>query len=240
MQQKNDQSFSFTFSSPSGFDFTGGYALTNRLAVIAGAYSYRNNEMQNESFLYSNFSSSASLLYKHKGFHGGLGVYFPLMKKNASSYVSFFGGYNTGNFRMDEHNVETNNTSGATITRDLFYNSDIGRYFLQGGFNSYLGRLDISFLSRYNYVSYTGVTTNYSTLEQQNSSLPPVGYSKNSQFLDFAFDTKYFFTDNRRIGVQMFGSYTTRLNKKEFNFLYYTIRFGAGIIFRNPFKKNNQ
>ena len=239
LQQKNDHSFSLSCSNPAGFDFTSAYAITNRLAIIGGAYSYRNNENQNESDLFSNFSATAALLYRHKGFHGGLGVYFPIVKKDPRVYASFFGGYTKGNFRMDEHYVETDNSTGATTTRESFYRSDIGRYFLQGGCNFYLSQFEFSLLSRYNYVVYSDVTTNYSTLDQYDSSLPPLGYSIYSQFLDIGFDSKYFFTDSRRIAVQVFGSFTTRLNRKEFNFLYYNTRLGLGVVIRNPFKKNN-
>ena len=90
LQKKNDHSFSLTYSSPSGFDLTGGYAITNRLAIIAGAYSYRNNDHQTEALLFSNITSDAKLLYKHKGFHGGLGAYFPLSKKEQRSGYFFF------------------------------------------------------------------------------------------------------------------------------------------------------
>src|SRR6476469_5773912 len=81
LQQKNDHSFAFSYSDPPGFDFTGGYALTNRLAIVAGAYSYRNSEHQSESLLFSNVSSAASLLYRHRGYHAGAGIYFPFVKK---------------------------------------------------------------------------------------------------------------------------------------------------------------
>jgi len=237
LQQKNDHSFSLTYSDPSGFDFTSGYAITNRLAIIAGAYSYRNKDHQTATLLFSNITTNAQLLYRHKGFHSGLGFYFPLSKKESGTYASFFTGYTKGNFNMDEHNVATDNSSGTITTNDFFYKSDIGRYFLQGAFNAYLDRFEISILTRYNYVAYTDVTTNYSANDQQNSNLPPLGYSKNSQFIDLAFDGKYFFTDNRMFGLHLFGCGTTRLNRKEFNFYYYPFRFGLGFVVKNPFRK---
>jgi hypothetical protein len=239
LQQKNDHSFSLTYSDPSGFDFTGGYAITNRLAIIGGAYNHRNNDHQTEALLFSDITTDAKLLYRHKGFHGGLGFYFPLSKKETNTYAAFFAGYTKGNFNMDEHNVQTDNSSGTptTTTNDYFYKTDLGRYFLQGGFTAYMNQLEISLLTRYSYVSYTGVTTNYSTTDQQNFNLPPLGYSKISQFLDFGFDAKYFFSDDRRFGLQLFGSATARLNRKEFNFYYYPSRFGLGFVVKNPFRK---
>ncbi len=237
LQQKNDHSFAVGFSSPSGFDFNGGFALTNRLAIIAGAYTHRNNNQQTATNLFSDITTNASLLYRHKGYHGGIGFYFPLSKKN-SSYASFFGGYIKGNFRMDEDGTETDNSTGMVSTRNFFYKSDLGRYFFQGAFNSYIDRFEISLLSRYNYVEYNNVTTNYSPSEQQEFSLPGLGYSKNSQFLDFAFDSKYFFNDSKKVGMQLYGSLTARLNQKEINFPYYVTRFGVGIVVKNWFNKS--
>jgi hypothetical protein len=237
LQQKKDHSFSLTYGGPSGFDFTGGYAITNRLAIIGGLYTYRNNDHQTENTLFSDITADAKLLYKHKGFHGGLGFYFPFSKKEKSTYASFFAGYTKGNFSMDEHNIETDNSNGTTTTNDYFYKSDIGRYFLQGAFNAYMDRFEISLLTRYNYVTYTGVTTNYSTTDQTDFNLPPLGYSKNSQFLDFGFDSKYFFSEDRRFGLQLFCSGAARLNRKEFNFYYYSFRYGLGFVFKNPFQK---
>ena len=239
LQQKNDHSFALSFSDPSGFDFTGAYAITNRLAIIGGAYSYRNHEKQSEDHWFSSVSATASLQYRHKGFHGGLGVYFPVTKKNRNAYVSFFTGYTSGRFRMDENYVETDLSTGTTTTRESFYKSDIGRYFIQGGFNSYMGRFEISMLSRYNYVVYSNVSTNYSTTDQFDFSLPPLGYSKYSEFLDFGVDGKYFFTNERRFGIETFFAFTARMNRKEFNFPYYDTRIGIGLVARNPFRKNN-
>jgi hypothetical protein len=225
LQKKNDHSFSLAYNAPSGFDFTGGYAITNRLAAIAGAYIYKNkDEEQDASYFYPQTFSTTSLLYRNKGFHGGLGVYFPFTKKNSSGFCSFFGGYTKGNFRMDENLAN-------------FYKSNIARYFLQGGLNSYKKDFEISLVCRYNYVSYSNVITNYTTDQQHNLNFPPLGYSKYSQFLDVAFDSKIFFTNKPRIAVQFFVFTTTRLNKKELNFNYYHIRAGLGIVIKNPFTK---
>jgi len=237
LQKKNDHSFSLTYSSPLGMDFTGGYAFTNRLAIIAGGYVYRNSDNQTEDVIFSDITLTAALLYKHKGFHGGLGFYFPLSKKNNSTFASFFGGYTAGNFRMNEHQVEMDHNSGTTTARDLFYTSNIGRYFVQGGINMYLQDFEMSFLTRYNYVAYSNVNTDYPTSQQVSSNMPTVGYSKNSQFLDFGFNGKCFFTKDRRFGIEFFGSGTARLNPKEFNFYYYQFRLGAGIVVKNPFQK---
>ena len=234
LEKKKDHSVSITYSKPSGFDFTGGYAITNRLAVIGGAYTYRNRDHEATVLLFSNNNSSASLLYRHKGYHGGLGIYLPLSKKPAS-FVSFFGGYTYGSFRMDERYFENtaNPNPSATPTRISFFKSNIGRYFLQGSLNSYNKNLDASFITRYNYINYTNVVTDYTIDDQRNIGLPPVGNPRHSQFLDFAFDTKIYFSEAPKIGVQLFGSATTRLTNREKNFQYYGFRAGIGIVVKN-------
>jgi hypothetical protein len=241
LQQKNDHSFSITYSVPSGFDFAGGYAITNRLAIIGGAYMHKNRDKEEDNSIFNNRDATATLLYRHKGFHGGLGIYLPLSKGKVATFASFFGGYIKGSFRMDEHYSET--TSGtsppASVTRESFYKSKIGRYFLQGSINFYGKGFEISLLSRYNYVVYSDVTTDYTTTDQHNFSLPPLGYPRFSQFFDLGFDSKFFFTKNRRIGLHVFSSATTRLNRKDFNFYYYPFRLGIGLVLKNLFKKNS-
>jgi hypothetical protein len=237
LREKNDHSFSLSYSTPAGFDFSGGYAITNRLAMIGGAYSYRNDDHQTASNILYSHSTTADLLYKHQGLHGGLGLYFPLSKNDRTMYASFFTGYYMGDFRMDEHNVLTSSSNPGAIVNDYFYNSNIGRYFLQGAFNAFVDRFEISFLTRYNYVTYSNVTTNYSELVQTGSCLPPVGYSKNSQFLDVGGDAKYFFSKDGRLGLTIFGNGTVRLNRKDYNFEYYDYRLGFGLVFKNPFKR---
>jgi len=239
LQQKNDHSLSLTYSGPSGFDFTGGYAITNGLAIIGGAYVYRNNDHQVENDIFSDLTTNSDLLYKHKGFHGGMGYFFALSKKTKSTYASFFTGYTKGNFSMNEHAVETDNTgtTPVTTTNDYFYKSDIGRYFLQGAFNGYLDRFEISVSAKYKYVTYTNVVTNYPITIQDESNLPPLGYSKISQFLDMGFDARYFFSEKRTVGLTLFAIGTARLNRKEFNPYYYGYRLGLGVVFKNAFQK---
>jgi hypothetical protein len=241
LQQKNDHSFSLAYSRPSGFDFTGGYAITNRLAIIGGAYAHKNKDNEEDFSIGSSSTRSASafLLYRHKGFHAGLGIYFPFSKKNNRSFGSFFGGYTKGDFRMDERYSENTTTFPPPPTKISFYKSNISRYFLQGGVSFYGKAVEMAITGRYNYVAYSNVSTDYTTTDQYNSNLPLLGYPKFSQFLDLGFDSKFFFTKKSRIGLQIFVSTTTRLNKKEFNFYYYPFRGGIGVVIKNPFKKNN-
>ena len=239
LQQKNDHCFSIAHSRPSGFDFTGGYAITNRLAVIGGAYIHKNRDNEEEFSIFSNYNASSRLLYRHKGFHGGLGIYFPLSKKNAASFASFFGGYTQGSFRMDERYFE-NAAPSASPTRESFYKSNISRYFLQGSINAYSKNYEISFISRYSYVGYANVITDYTIDQQYSFNLPPLGYPEFSQFLDLAFDSKFFLTNDPQIGLQIFGSVTTRLKRRDFNFHYYPFRIGIGVIIKNLFKNNSK
>ena len=239
LQQKKDHSFSLAYSTPAGFDFNGGYAITKRLAIIGGAYTHKNRDEEEAYSIFSRYNASSRLLYRHKGFHGGAGAYFPLSKKNHENIVSFFAGYTTGSFRMDETLYE-NSPDTSAPARVSFYKSNINRYFLQGSINIYSKNYEFSFISRYNYVGYANVVTDYTTNEQQSFRLPPLGYPKYSDFLDLAFDSKFYLTNNPQIGLQIFGSITPRLKRREFNFDYYPFRLGIGLVLKNPFKKNSK
>lgn len=232
LESKNDYSVNLSYSNPSGFDFNGGYAITDRWAIIGGLYSYKNKDQEENFFLFSSDHDSSSLSYKHKGFHIGTGIFIPL-SKTPSIFLSFFSGYTNGSFEMRE--VLYNNN--ATIPKLNFYKSDINRWFLQGALNLYFPSVHQSFITRLNYVGYGNVVTDYTANEQSAYNLPPVVYPKWSTFLDFSFDTKIFFSKEQRLGLQIFGIATGRLNRKEHNFNYYPFRLGAGIVLKSPFKK---
>jgi hypothetical protein len=233
LQKQNDYTASFTYSTPAGYDLNAGYALTNRLAVIAGLHNYKNKDEELDVRLFSTDYDSASLLYKHKGFHIGAGAFFPLSKNNPTIFLSFFGGLTKGTFQMNETFYHFPST--PPNPQLFFYKSDINRWFLQSSFNFYSKHIHQSFITRLNFVEYSNVSTNYSSNQQYSFRLPPFEYPRWSSFLDFAFDTKLFFSKDERIGIQFFGSITTRLKKEDFDFYIYPFRLGAGIVVKSPF-----
>lgn len=234
LQQKNDYTASLTVSTPSGFDGNAGFAITNRLAVIGGLYTYKNKDQQEAITIFPNNKDSALLTYKHKGFHIGAGTFIPLAKNDSRGFLSFFGGYMKGNFDMQE--TLYSNVANPSNPAYYSYKSDINRWFLQGGINMYFKQFHQSFITRFNFVDYDKVKTNYTTDQQHDFNLPPTGYPRSSSFADFSFDTKIFFTKEERIGLQLFGSVTSRLKKQDFDFYIYPFRAGIGIIFKSPLK----
>lgn len=236
LKTKNDYSLSLAYSTPSGFDFNAGYAITNRLAVIGGAYTYKNRDKEESYSIFPSHKDSSILVYKHNGFHAGTGIYFPLSKKKSSEFVAFFLGYTKGSFEMREKLYDLTNTPASPKLN--FYKSDLNRWFIQGSFNSYHGIFDFSFTTRFNYAGYNNVTTDYDDNQQYSFSLPPKAYPKWSSFLDFSFDTKIFFSKTQAFGLQLFGTAATRLNRKDYNFYYYPFRLGFGIVLKPPL--NNQ
>jgi hypothetical protein len=235
LQKKNDYSLSLAYSTPSGADLNGGYAITNRLAVIGGLYAYKNKDHEEESTLFSSTRDSSILTYKHKGFHLGLGVYLPLTKDKSPFFLSFFGGYTKGSFDMRENLYQTYPPATAN-PKSNFYKSNIDRWFLQGSINFYDKIIHQSFITRFNYAGYNNVNTDYTFNEQVSYNLPPQAYPKWSSFLDFSFDTKIFFSKNQTVGLQLFGTATTRVSSKEYNFYIYPFRLGVGLVLKSPFK----
>ena len=232
LRTKNDYNVSASASVPLGFDLNAGYAITNRLAVIGGLYNYKNNDYEEGYSLVSSNRSSSNLRYKHKGFHVGAGIYLPVSHNNTSTFVSFFGGYTKGDFEMNETLSEE--APVAAAPKINFYKSNIDRYFLQGSFNLYLPHIHQSFILRYNRVLYDNVITDYDNEQQFSFNLPPKVYSKWSSFLDLSFDTKIFFSKQQRIGLQVFGTMATRVNRKEYNFYINNFRAGIGLVFKSP------
>ena len=235
LQAKNDYSLSLAVSVPAGVDLNAGYAITNRLAVIGGLYSYKNNDKEIDYSLFSINQSTASLSYKNKGFHLGAGLFMPISKKMPAAFISFFGGYTKGNFEMRESFYETSPTP-VTSPKLNFYKSDLNRWFLQGSFNWYDQFIHQSVIARFNYAGYGNVTTDYTAAEQYSFNFPPFAYPRWSSFLDVSFDTKIFFSKKHLVGLQLSGTTTFRLKRQDFNFHYYPFRMGVGIVLKMPFK----
>jgi hypothetical protein len=234
LEKKNDYSASLSYSSPSGFDANGGYAITNRWAVIGGLYAYKNRDREENYYLFSQNRDSSLLKYKHSGFHIGTGLYFPLSKKKLSPGVSFFVGYTKGKFEMQEVFYEISPVP-STSPKLNFYSSDMNRWFIQGSLHLYDRMFHQSFITRFNYVGYSNVLTDYDSNQQYSFNLPPQAYPKWSAFLDFSFDTKIFFSRKQQLGLQLFGTVSTRLNRQDFNFYYYPFRGGIGFVLKSPF-----
>ncbi len=233
LEKKNDYSISATYGEPNGFDLNAGYAITNRFAIIGGLHTQQNRDIEQRFSWFSPIRDSSALSYHHKGYHLGAGAYFPLQKNNPKFFFSFFGGYTNGTFKMTE---TLYHLDPPDPPQNNFYQSNITRWFAQGSFSFYDKIFHQSLLARFNYVGYSDVKTDYTEFEQQNYLLPPFGYSKWSQFFDLAFDTKIFFTKDKRLGCQIYGVITPRINRKHFNFSHYPFRGGIGLIFKSPFQ----
>jgi len=233
LQEKHDHNFSVAVSAPSGFDLHGSYALTNRLAILGGLFTYRNKDEEESYSIFSSYRANATLLYKHNGFHLGAGSYFPLIKDISSSlFISVFGTYTNGDFKMSE----TSSSNSNPGIKNNFYNSDMKRWALQSSLHFYAKHIHQAITARYNYIEYANVYTDYTQAEQFSYNLPPNGHSKSSSFIDFGFDTKIFFDEKQKLGIQIFGALTARLNDKDYNFYHYPMRVGIGLVVNSPFR----
>ena len=233
LQQKKDYNLSLLVSTPSGFDFNGGYALTNRLAVIGGLYTYKNRDTEEDFSVFSTNIDSSLLLYKHKGFHAGAGAFIPLVQEKNSFFMSFFGIFTKGNFEMREKLFS--NTIPSSSPKLNFYKGKINRWSLQGSLHFYNKIIHQTLTTRLNYVGYNNVVTDYTLSEQTSFNLPPIAYPEWTTFLDFSFDTKIFFTKKQTLGLQLFGTVTGLLNRKDYNFYYYPMRLGVGFVLKPPY-----
>jgi hypothetical protein len=237
LRAKNDYSVSGVISTPTGFDLNGGYAITNRLAIIGGLFIYNNKDKEeNYNYFFSETYLLSRLQYKHKGFHVGAGTILPLTKKQTTDYASFFCGYTLGGFEMQESLYGDNSTSTPAPQKN-FYKSNISRWFVQGSINHYNNLQQLSFIARVNYVGYSNVHTDYTPIEQEAYHFPQLGYPKWSAFLDIAGEKKIFFSKKQNIGLQISASTTLRLNKEYYNFFFYPFRLGIGVVYKSSLKR---
>ncbi len=240
LQEKNDFSVNASISTPKGFDINGGFAVTNRLAIIAGAYTHKNKDVEyNNDF--TNQYDSSNLVYRHNGFTLGTGVYFPLTGPGSDNYLSFFGGISKGSFKMNEAFYQVSPNPSTSLNN---YKSTLNRYFLQGSMNFYGEIIEGSVTTRYNLVEHKNVITDYTNTQLEDFQLPPFVTGRFNSFVDFSFDIKTFFSRNPRWGIQVFAVVSTRTNKdddpdsdKRF-YHYYPFRAGTGIFFRGFSRKN--
>lgn len=233
LQKKNDHNFAGSISAPGAFDFHASYALTNRLAIIGGLFTHRNQDEEEAYSIFSSYRAKATLLYKHKGFHIGTGAYIPLIVDNSSLFISGFGTYTDGDFTMNE----TSNNNSIPGTKYNFYSSDLKRWALQSSLHFYSKHVHQALTARYSHVTYSYIYTDYTQTEQQSYRLPPLGHSRFSSFVDFGFDTKVFFSEKQNLGIQVFGSIAARLNHEDYHFDHYPMRIGIGLVTNSPFRK---
>ncbi len=236
IQKTGDYSLATAYSAPAGVDVTGGFAITNHIAIIGGYNNYNNKDEEEEYSIITSNYDSAVLNYRHKGFTVGAGSYFPISNDKESIFLSFFGGIVKNKFSMHEA-LYAGTSNPATTPKLNYFKSDINRWFLQGGINFYPESFQISFATRFNHVSYDNVITDYTINEQFSYNLPPTQYPRISNFLDLSFDVKYFLNKSQTIGLQTFFIATSRLNRKEHNFYYYPFRTGFGLVLKRPIAK---
>jgi hypothetical protein len=236
LQEKNDYSVNATISTPQGFDLNGGYAITNRFAIIGGLYTHKNRDLEQNSG-FTNQVDSSTLLYRHNGFTLGTGIYFPIFGRESDNYLSFYGGINNGSFKMDEtlYKINPSSPSGPFINT---YKSKLNRFFLQGSFTHYGKIFEASFTTRFNFVTYKNIKTDYTDTQLQDYQLPPFIPHRTNSFADFSFDSKFYFSRDPGWGIHFFGLTSTRLGDDEVpNFHYYPFRLGTGIFFRGFSRK---
>ena len=240
LQEKNDFSVNATFSDPKAFDFNGGFAITNHLALIAGLYTHRNKDIEENSGFTSHVDSS-NLVYRHNGFTIGAGGFFSVFGKKSNTFLSFYSGLNSGKFKMNEEFYQISPTPSPPVFNK--YSSKLNRYFLQGSLNYYGDPVEASITTRYNLVEYKNVITDYTDTQLSEFLLPPFVSHRVNSFIDFSMDLKVFFSHQPKWGIMFFSVITNRTNDDDEQgigkfYYYYPFRIGTGIFFRGFSRKS--
>lgn len=145
-----------------GLDIQGAYAISDRVA-LTGSYYYRTEQDFYPSSLTTqtvNFSTS-TVNYKRKLFDIGAGYFIPLDKKKEFVF-NLYGGIGFGDFAIADKGTDTNDDP---YTRN--YKANMVKWYLQPSLNFFPAKhIRIGCISKFSFVSYNTVSTDYTTAEQ--------------------------------------------------------------------------
>jgi hypothetical protein len=141
-----------------GFDLQGAYAFTNHWGVIVN----HSGRSERNSGRFENIIDSATINYKRRLTEIGIG-YFGRLKNNRSM-VQLFAGYGTGRFTMDDGGKDRNN-----IPYTRYHRATVRKIFLQPAVQADISPyFTSSFASRFNFVFFSGIETDYTADEQES------------------------------------------------------------------------
>lgn len=161
-----------------GFDLHGAYAISDHLALTAG---YFNRKEQDISSYNSIPFDNSVIRYERNLFGVGAG-YFISLNPSKTITINMYGGMDFGKFSFKEEG-ETNGTPG-----DKFHDSKITKWFIQPSINFMPGRyFHAAFILKNSFVHYGGITTSYTTDELEDYSLNKIA-NKTIHFSEPALD----------------------------------------------------
>ncbi len=175
LQQKGDSKIAMYYSSnfgnsnensgnnynkSKGYDLQGAYALTNHWALQVN-YSKRNEK--NGGLNEGPFDSSV-IDYKRKSGEIGVG-YFTKLGNAGNTFFQVFAGGGNGSFELKDAGVADN------FPYNRFHTADVNRFYLQPGFTFSKNNVSLILASRFSFINYKKISTDYSIDEQTDFNL---------------------------------------------------------------------
>jgi len=167
-----------------GFDLQGAYAVTNHFAIAANYY--HRNESNNGSKTVGRLDS-ANIRYKRQLTELAVGYFTPLEKSKLFMF-QLFGGIGRGQFSFtdvgkDRSNIDYSRKHQAQVTKFYFQPA----LMLQSK-----GNFAVSFSSRFSFLKFSNIKTDYTATELSNYQLDSLTYGTRN-FWEPAFTNSFGF-----------------------------------------------
>ncbi|MDB5201949.1 MAG: hypothetical protein JWQ27_1358 [Ferruginibacter sp.] len=219
----NSEGSKVTKNSASGLDAQAAYALNKRWFLQASYYSRK--EQNDGDYSFRNQDSSI-LHYKRKLLETGLGYNFPIdARRNANFQLA--GGIGFGRFRIDDAGTDANQ---LPYTR--FHDARVTKFYIQPAI--VVGGADVfaaAFSSRFSFIKYHGIKTDYTPTELNNYKLDSLTY-RLASFWEPAFVSSFGF--KKLPGLRLEGQMGLSILMSK-NFVDARVfNFSAGIVLDLP------
>jgi len=180
--EKNDSRISFNYSTnltgnkkingqsvnqySNGIDLHGAYAVSNHFAIQASYFSRRE---RNSGDFYT-YRDSATIRYQRHLTEVG-GGYFTKLNKAGSLLFQGFAGVAKGHFSLNDNGLDGN---GQAYSR--FHRADVSKFYIQPAIMYQHNKQSaVSVSSRFSFVNYDNIQTDYAANELTNFELETLG-----------------------------------------------------------------
>lgn len=133
-------------------DLQSAYAISNHWAVtLEHSSRWEKDKILPNS--YYDVSDNSLVRYKRNITSVGAGYFFPVNRKE-DNYLNIYAGVGFGNNNINDSRLDSLNLSS-------FHKSQIIKYYLQPGFSFLWDKISIAIATKFSFIRYTGIKTNY-------------------------------------------------------------------------------
>ncbi|MFZ1530060.1 MAG: hypothetical protein WAT19_15000 [Ferruginibacter sp.] len=179
LTKKNDSKIAFNYSTnllgtkevsghktkqkALGYDIQAAWAVSKNWAVQSNYY--KRKELNDGSFLFSGGDSTV-INYRRSLLEGGIG-YYTRINKESNKFFQVFAGLGSGKFSF----TDGGRYADSTLYRN-FFSSRVTKFYIQPAFiYSKNGIFNSAFSSRFSFLNFHGIRTDYSSNDLENYKL---------------------------------------------------------------------